>query len=86
VHTILTGGPAVLDTAKAPKTVIDQFTPSIAADLGIGVASVYRILAEARVAGPPTEALSRNSVYWRRVRHAQAIGQAGGTAGGDRLL
>ena len=33
-----------------------QTRDAIAADLGIGVASVYRILAEARAAGPPTEA------------------------------
>ena len=31
-----------------------QTRDAIAADLGIGVASVYRILAEARAAGPPT--------------------------------
>jgi DNA invertase Pin-like site-specific DNA recombinase len=39
----------VLRMARAGQT-----RDAIAADLGIGVASVYRILAEARAAGPPT--------------------------------
>ena len=43
-----------------------QTRDAIAADLGIGVASVYRILAEARAAGPHMEALPRNSVYGRQ--------------------